>query len=114
MALKGPLRISDLAALAFWALAVALFVVAANVGPHDQCDYDTHDAYVTAAHRSGIVLSGLALALVAAAALMLGGGIASRGRARLVRLVAAVTSFLLAGIMAIAAFFNLIAFGCLE
>jgi hypothetical protein len=114
VALMGRLRVTDFVALAFWALAVALFVLAGRVGPQSQCDYGTKDAYVVAAHGAGVALAGVALALLAAAALLLGGGIASHGRARLVRMVAAVISVLLAGYLGIFAFFNLIAFGCLE
>ena len=114
MAFKRPIRITDFVALAFWVLATALFIVAASIAPQYQCDNVTHDAYVVAAHRSGVVLAGLALALLAAAGLLLGGGIASRGRARVLRLVAAVISLLLAGVMAIAAFANAVELGCLE
>jgi hypothetical protein len=114
VALKGRLRITDYVVVAFWTLAVALFVAAASVAPRYECDDDTHDAYVVAAHRAGIALAGLALALLAAAGLLLGGGIASHGRGRVVRLAAAVISFLLAGVMAVAAFANAVELGCLE
>jgi hypothetical protein len=114
VALKGPFRITDVVAFGFWALAVALFVVAAIVGPRYQCDDDTRNAYVIAAHRSGIALSGVALALLASAGLLLGGGIGNRGGARAVRLVAAGISFLLAAIVGVFALFNAVELGCLE
>ena len=114
MALKSRLRITDFVVVALGTLAVALFVAAARVAPRSQCDDDTHDAYVVAAHRAGIALAGLALTLLAAGGLLLGGGIASHGRARVVRLVAAVVSFLLAAVMAVAAFANAVELGCLE
>ena len=114
VALKSRLRITDFLVVAFWTLAAGLFVVAASIAPQSQCDDDTHDAYVVAAHRAGIALAGLALTLLAAGGLLLGGGIASHGRARVVRLVAAVISFLLAGVVAVAAFANAVELGCLE
>ena len=114
MALKGRLRITDVVALVLWTLAVALFVAAASVAPRYQCADETHDAYVVAAHRAGFALAGLALTLLAAAGLPLGGGIASHGRARVVRLVGAFISFLLTGVMAVAAFANAVELGCLE
>jgi hypothetical protein len=111
---SGAYRVTDVVAFALWALALALFLVAASVGPRYQCDDDTRAAYVIAAHRSALALAGVALALLASAGLLLGGGIGSRGGARVVRLVGAAISFLLAAIIGIVALFNAVELGCLE
>ena len=112
--LKGRVRSTDVVAVAFWALAFGLFAVAGAVGPAAACDYDNKDVFVIEARRSGLVLYGAALAILAAAALLLGGAVGSRRRPRLVRLLAAVLSFLAAGYVAFVGLLEYEHFDCLE
>src|SRR5215210_2144546 len=78
---------------------IALFFVAAVVGPEGQCDYDNHDAYVLAAHRSGLALFGAALALAVAASLLAVEAIRRRrGRSKVLLGLAGLISFVLAGL----------------
>ena len=92
-----PLRATDLVALACWALAVALFVVAGIVGPEGQCGFDNHEWFAASERRQGYVLAGATLAILAASALLLRGAVGSRGRSQMARASAGLFSLLLAG-----------------
>jgi ABC-type Fe3+ transport system permease subunit len=109
-------RPADVVALAAWVVAPALVVLAEIVGPEGECEFGNKDAYVAAAHRSGVALAGAAVALVAAASFLAAGAMAkdrARG-ARLVRGVGALVSLVLAALIAVVALLELVGFGCLE
>ena len=109
-----PLRATDLVALACWALAVALFVVAGIVGPEGQCGFDNHEWFAASERRQGYVLAGATLAILAASALLLRGAVGSRGRSQMARTSAGLFSLLLAGFTAFFALLAYVSFGCLD
>lgn len=109
------LRRADLCAFGLWLAAGALVVVAALIGPEGQCDYDNHDAYVSAAHRAGPVLLGSALAMATAGTLL--AVVALRCRSRRTKLIRGGLGLISIGaacIMGVFGLLGLIAFGCLE
>jgi hypothetical protein len=109
-----PLRAPDYVALACWALAFVLFVVAGIVGPEGQCGFDNHEWFAASERRQGYVLAGATLAILAASALLLGGAVGSRGRSRIARASAGMVSLLLAGFSAFFALLSYVSFGCLD
>ena len=109
------LRRSDAIALALWGAGAALAVTGIALGPEEQCDFDNHDRYVVEAHRAGIVLLTAAVALTAAAVLLAAGALGHGStRSKVWHVLAGVSSFGVAGIVALIGLFDLVAFSCLE
>jgi hypothetical protein len=95
---RRTVSVPDLVAIACWALAIALFVVAAIVGPEGECDIQNHDSYVAAGEQAGYALAVAALAILISASLLLGGALGRRGPGRIVRAVAGLISLPAAGL----------------